>query len=367
MTRWIAGAAMALLLAACGGSDEQATTDDPPALTALAVLEVPASAVAYDAGTLVLARSGEVTLWNASEPRAPRQVGRIEGQLSVGSITAVDQFGALALAGNVLALARLPACIGTCPPVVSRVELYDVARPEQPRLLAVIERPASALHLRDGRLYVLGPSDDLLAGSSAGALAIFDIATPAAPVLRSSTQVANAVTLEQRGDRLYLPFAEFAGSGSGLQVVDVADPAAPRVLATVGTPFSQAGAADAAADAGHAYWVNGSGSVRRFDLGTQVEGAPVLLDSPVSGAASDGTRLYLTGPAGIAVFGSPATDFVFETLVATPQPAASVSLFGDVGVVITEAVDVCTRPDPLAGASCARVAEPKVVLFKTPG
>lgn len=364
MKRWFACAAAALLLAACGGSGDE--VQDVPSLTALSVIPVEATATAYDGGTLVLASVGAVTLWNASDLRQPRSVGRIEGTFTSGASTISDQFTALALGSQVLAVSRIAGCLGQCQPNEGRVELYEVSRPEQPRQLAVIERGVYQMRIDAGRLYLLGRGD-LLSGSNAGTLTIVDIATPSAPVILSTTVVANAMSMDKRGDRLYLPFAEYAGSGSGMQVLDVSDPVAPRVVATVGTPYSQGGEAAVATDGSQVYWVNGGNRVRWLDLQSLAEAGEILLDAPVSGVASDGSRLYLTGPAGIAVFDSPATRFAFSTLVATPQPAASVSLFGELGVVVTEVVEVCTTTDPLTSSSCTRVASPQVVLFKAPG
>lgn len=355
MKRWIVCAAAALVLAACGGSGDP--VEEVPPLTALAVLDVPATAVAYEAGTLVLARTGEVTLWTTADLRAPKQVGRIEGTFALGDNTQMDQFTSLALAGKVLAVSRVPGCVGTCQPAEGQVELYDVSQPEQPRRLSTIAGAVFQLRIDAGRLYLLRKGD-LLSGSSAGTLTIVDIGTPAAPVTLSTTVVANARTMDQRGDRLYLPFAEYAGSGSGLQVLDVADAAAPRVLSTVDRPFTEAGAADAAVDASQAYWVNGGTSVRRFDTAAAVERTPIVLPDAAHGVASDGQRLYVAGAAGVSVFDAAAAPSS-AVVVATPHAAASVDLFGPVGVIVTQAVTSCVSP-----ADCT--VEPKVVLFATP-
>ena len=119
----------------------------------------------------------------------------------------------------------------------SGVYLFDVSDPAAPveQSVYVTEQPAQSVVLGDGdRAYVVY--------ARSGDLEILDLADPAAPRLAGSYRPARSGGRLQRvaveGFTLVVPVGE-----DGIEVVDVSDPAAPALAAAQDTPGNAQGAA----------------------------------------------------------------------------------------------------------------------------
>ncbi len=119
----------------------------------------------------------------------------------------------------------------------SGVHLFDLSDPEAPvkQGVYVTEQPAQSVVLGDrGRAYVVY--------ARTGRLEILDVADPAAPRLAGSYQPARSSGRFQRVAverfTLVVPVGE-----DGIEVVDVSDPAAPTLAAAHDTPGNAQGAA----------------------------------------------------------------------------------------------------------------------------
>lgn len=282
---------------------------------------------------LTLALAIALTLWVVPHPAGAQS----------SPLTVVGQIGGVT---DAVAVAPPHAFIGVGP----RVVVLDVRDPTRP--VAIAESPVLPgivvdvglydhhviAHLRSPRL---GP----------GRLAVIDIAKPELPLWIATVAVAYNHRLTVAGSRAYL-----AGAGSGLQVVDLTDPRAPRVLtpdpALVGSEIAVAG------DVG----VLGGADLRVLDLADP--SAPTIAGSlpgvAARAVAVAGGRAYLVGrDLTIIDIGDPARPRRLATAdFGLPRDAADVAVAGDTVYVGLSRYDIDYAPDGLGRVLVVDAADP---------
>lgn len=282
---------------------------------------------------IALALTLALALWAIPHPAAAQS----------SPLTVVGQVGGVT---DAVAVAPPYAFIGVGPRVVV-LDVRDPARPEaiaeSPVLPGIVvdvgmqDRYVIA-HLRSRRL---GP----------GRLAVIDIAKPELPLWIATVAVAYNHRLTVAGSRAYL-----TGAGTGLQVVDLTDPRAPRVLAPdptlVGSEIAVAGSVG----------VLGGAGLRVLDLADPL--APTLAgslpDVDARAVAVAGGRAYLVGrDLTIVDIGDPtrprrlaAADF------GLPRDAADVAVAGDMVYVGLSRYDVDYAPDGFGRLLVVDAADP---------
>jgi hypothetical protein len=271
-----------------------ADVSNPAAPRALGVASPPfyAERVAVSGTFAVLTGNGlGLTVVDVSDPRAPRvlssMAGTMKGVAMVGQyayvivvvpgnpartdLMVVDlrQPAAPVIAGRVtVATASELRVVGSIAFLAARaagVQLVDVANPAAPTILGTIDTPDTAkavavsgnyAFVADGSA-VLGIDLNLTPPAIVGSLAmtasalavegtrlyvldglqmkIVDVANPAAPVLRSTSNAFAAQGVAAAGSFAFLASAEVdpAVNKGGLYVLDVSVPTTPRVLANI--------------------------------------------------------------------------------------------------------------------------------------
>jgi hypothetical protein len=129
-----------------------------------------------------------------------------ERPAEIGSVRTLGFAASVALAGRWLFVAD----------TVGGLVAIDVGRPAAPALVATAGTSGRAHHLAVAGAVAFVVSDT-------GYLTVFDVARPAAPETIARVWL-NAVSVAVAGDYAYV------GTGEGLAVLDVRDPAAPKVL-----------------------------------------------------------------------------------------------------------------------------------------
>lgn len=268
---------------------------------------------------------------SASRPPAAVAASAQPAALALSAIR--DQLGgvtrAVAVSGHV-------AFVGVGPRVVA-VDLTDPAAPSPLGRSEVLPGVVVGIALADGRAYV--------AAEAAGGLRVFDVRDPSdIRALGSLEGIGDARRVAVVGDRAYV------GAGaSGLVIVDVADPAAPRVLGTLG-PMAWAAGVQVVGDTAYVTqserWEvpNGPGSA---SINTKGDGTVALVDvadpahprlratvpasAPAPATTSTavtvvvGSRLYIASAFGLVPIGAPDDDALRVYDVADPDRPLAVA------------------------------------------
>jgi hypothetical protein len=214
--------------------------------------------------------------------------------------------------------------------VEDRLTVLDVADPASPRVLGTLDQPrGSQVHIQADHAFLLG----------GGHLEVIDLTSPEAPVPIAGLDVTGEhggtpSTLALHGDRAYIT-GWYRFHGTYLIVVDIADPAAPRVLEyrdQFGNPQWMIATEDRLHIAWHAE--NLSAGITVLDISEDGElavRARVALPLGVpTGLALDGSRLYVTlDTEGLQVFD-------IDPVAATLRPAGQ---WETVGTVTHLAID----------------------------
>lgn len=194
------------------------------------------------------------------------------------------------------------------------VRVIDVADPLRP----VVGEPTPVLETGAKDLAFAGPDARPIALDAWGKLYVLDVADPApVRVLATAATSRRATGVAVRGDRAYVAY-----DGEGLDVLDVADPAAPRRLGAAGLAgLSTHGVAVAGTTA---YVAAGEAGVAIVDVADP--SAPALravLDTAglATQVAAEGTWLYVAD-------GGPELVVVDAGDPVRPRPVATVTLEG---------------------------------------
>src|SRR6185295_7233665 len=158
-------------------------------------------------------------------------------------IVDLRQPAAPVIAGRVtVASAGEPRVVGSIafiPAGTGGVQLVNVANPAAPAILGMIDTPGTAkgVALSGNHAFVAAGSAVVVEGTRLYVLdglqlRIVDVANPAAPVLRSTTNAFAAHGVAAAGSFAFLasPDVKPAVNQGGLYVLDVSNPTAPRVL-----------------------------------------------------------------------------------------------------------------------------------------
>src|SRR4029079_15338296 len=139
---------------------------------------------------------------DVSNPAAPRIVGALD---TPGTAQAVD------VAGNTAYVAD-----------DTSVQVVDVTDRTRPVAVGSVPPPATAVAVASSRLYVIGGLQ----------LKIVDVTTPAAPVVRSATTAYGGQAVQVIGTSAFLatPAINHFDTTGGIYMLDVANPAAPRLV-----------------------------------------------------------------------------------------------------------------------------------------
>ncbi|WP_158219733.1 LVIVD repeat-containing protein [Ideonella sp. A 288] len=347
MTRSFLIAALCVVLAACGGSD---TPPEPPSLEVVGRLSVPGGRVHGLAlsGPLVHVAAGfdGLLVVDVADLSLPRIVGGVPPKEPFA--TASDNVVAVAVDGRLAVLAVAPGCVGTCQ-LSLELRVFDLSIPTSPKLLSTLPEGTRSIALSGQRLYAVRDAFgfDANGSSSFGRLDVIDLADPARPRLLGAVAVAANGAIALQGQRLAIAFSGCAPAGSGAQVVDITDPLAPRVVASQGCGISVSGASTAALGDASLYVVHGDPSLDIHRLaGPGFEATRWSLANAAQGVDRLGTTLYVTQQAqGVAVFdlslplppNPPQAVLTPSQSVATRSPALAVRVADGVGVAVTDA------------------------------
>ncbi len=286
---------------------------DGPHLVSEIRLDPPVTNLTRD-GTRIYAAlaNGKIHVLDASEPRAPRPVGVIQGwtlghfmdvlAAGDGQVIAartegeVHVFRAAEAAGlSAPVTFYLPsqhcqfAVVGNTAYVSSNGLLVaDVSDPERPQ---IIGRAADAV----GSAIIQVSQGHVFTWDTRDGLGVFDVRDPAKPA-----QVAHLEVNQWRGGLAVRDRMAYVAAGDTLSVLDISDPAAPRPRGVASG--IDGGSYDIAASPTHVYLAM-SEVWRTVDV--RDPDAPRLVDTQslprvehISGVAVAGDRLYLTGRMG---------------------------------------------------------------------
>ncbi len=196
-----------------------------------------------------------------------------------------DQFG-----GAVYAVAHYDdyVVLGVGP----RILLLDVSQPGQPQVLGqtpVLPGIVDNITPAAGRVY---------AGLGKGGLAIVDLLEPAQPQLAGIYETGGFVSdIEVVGERAFVSSSPIwdgsTWTGSNLQILDIANPAAPALLASYDTPGWEMGVA---VSGDTAYVADGDGGVQVLDVSDPTspwEVGNYITPGPAMAVAVSDNRLYV--------------------------------------------------------------------------
>jgi hypothetical protein len=221
-------------------------------------------AIAYLASPEVDAGRGTGGLYaiDVSSPSAPRSLTNVFAGFDN---TGVALAGSLAVVtGNALGL-----------------RVLDAATPAAPRVLGTLPGTMSGVALGGRYAYVLL----VVAGNpSHTELAVVDLASPSTPTLRGRAVLGGGLGVTLAGTLAYV-----AAGDAGVQIVDVANPDAPRVVGTANTPGRARGIALVGT---HAYVADESALVV-VDVADRTRPAVrASLATPALAVAPDGNRVF---------------------------------------------------------------------------
>jgi hypothetical protein len=162
------------------------------------------------------------------------------------------------------------------------LKVVDTTNPRAPRVVASLPGTMKGVAMVGSYAYVI----QIVPGNPARSdLLVLDLRTPATPVVVGRLTVTAASDLQVVGTLAFVP-----ARAAGLQIVDVANPAAPRIVATIDTPSNATGVAVANGWA----WVADGNAVVAVDVRTPsrpVKGASFA--TTATSLTSAGSRLYV--------------------------------------------------------------------------
>jgi hypothetical protein len=108
------------------------------------------------------------------------------------------------------------------------IQVVDVTDRTRPVAVASVPTPATAVAVASSRLYVIGGLQ----------LKIVDVTTPTAPVVRSTTTAYGGQAVQVIGTSAFLatPAINHFDTTGGIYMLDVANPAAPRLVKQIIVP-----------------------------------------------------------------------------------------------------------------------------------
>ncbi len=246
------------------------------------------------------------------------------------------------------------------------LEVVDVSNPGAPSHAGKLADGDGGAELGNAsRVFVRGDHAYVAAGGSAGALQIVDVSNPGSPSHAGKLSLNDPMGVFVRGDYAYVAL----DSGDALAVVDVRNPAEPRLVST--HALAVGGARRAHVSGHHAYVTqldlvrDGFTQVARsalevvdvsdpanpssastvyhdMDLG-DTSGSGALLDSP-RGVAVRGGRAY------VAAFDSDALQVLDVSAATSPRAAGALAHDASAGVLLDGAAGLAVKGD------CAYVA-----------
>ena len=156
----------------------------------------------------VTAGAAGLQIIDISTPTAPRIVGVLD---TPGTAMSVD------VAGNTAYVADDTAVL-----------VVNVADRTRPAVVSTVVTPATALTVGGARVYAIGGLK----------LKVIDVATPSAPVIRSTTTAYGAQAVQVIGTSAFLatPGLNHFDTSGGVYLLDVANPAAPRLVKQIIVP-----------------------------------------------------------------------------------------------------------------------------------
>lgn len=252
-----------------------------------------------------------VRIFDTTDLQNPQQVGAI----SPFSVTpdAADNVTAIAASGTLAVVSVFPGCVGFCfvdPASAGELRVYDISVPASPRQIAIIPKGAAALALQGNRLIALDGTTSLISMNWAAppqtTLRVIDLAVPAAPRLLTTASVDLARGLALNGNRVFLGFAAREGNQPGVQAVDISPSGQVTIVATNGVPSADAGASALAEASGVLYAATGLPEFRIYPLDGLKDPIPktVALAKAARGIAASAGKLYVTQEEnGVSVFG----------------------------------------------------------------
>lgn len=347
MPRPLLIAALCAVLVACGGNDPP---PEPPSLEVVGRLDVPGGrvhGVAISGQTVHVAAGFDgLLVVDAADLSLPRVVGGVPPKEPFA--TALDNVLAVAVDGRQAVLAVAPGCVGTCQPSIE-LRVFDLTIPSSPKALSTVPDGTRSIAVGGQRLYAVRDAlgFDANGATTFGRLDVIDLADPARPRALVSVAVAAPGVLALSGQRLAIAFNGCSPAGSGAQVIDIADPLAPRVVASQGCGSSVSGASTAVLGDAALYAVHGDASldIHRLDA-PDFTATRWTLPAAARGVDRQGGTLYVTQQAqGVAVFdlaqplppNPPQSALTPLRSVATRSAAVAVRVSGGVGVAVTDA------------------------------
>jgi hypothetical protein len=209
-----------------------------------AMLDGPADLVVV--GSRLYVAGAGLQIFDLADPAAPQLLGGID--LPPGD--------AFAVSGDHVYLVRGDDLL-----------VVEVTDPTSPQLVGSVDTGCSTTDLAVLGHHVLVISDD----AGCGGLQVFDVTDPNSPLPVGSLELWPAVAITASGDHAYV-----AGVVEGafsdelvLQVVDLADPTAPQLLADVrstGTPWGSLRVEAIAATAGFVFVASGDDGLQSYDV-----------------------------------------------------------------------------------------------------
>lgn len=300
-------AVLCLLQACGGGSSTEAGDPAPPAHRLAAALPMPDGAQAVVSGDLLLVAAGTegLQVFDAARPDQPRLLSTVKDPSIAGEVSRTT---AVAASGSWVVANVYPGCLGSCladPDDRGEIRVYDLTAPATPRLLGRLPG-AGAMALVERRLLALRPALSFGPGPvDTARLDVIDLTDPAQPRTLGSVPVAREGGLQPFGARVAIGLGGAQDSATGVQVVDLANPAVPRVVGTYqSAPVSSAGPAPAVV--GQRLFV-GAADPAVTAIGwsdTTGFGTPqrALLAQPTRALSAVDTTLYAAQGRGVAVF-----------------------------------------------------------------
>jgi hypothetical protein len=230
------------------------------------------------------------------------------------------------------------------------LKVVDVANPSVPRVVASLAGTMRGVAMAGSYAYVI----QVIAGNPARTdLVVLDLRTPATPRVAGRVTVAATTEIRVVGTTAYLP-----ARAAGLQIVDVANPAAPRIVATLDTPSNAAGVAVANGRA----WVADGNAVISVDVRTPsrpVKGASLATTATTLAVA--GTRLYVLDGLRLKVIDvtNPAAPVLRSTSDA--YGAQGVAVIGNTAYLASPDVNAATKRGGLYTIDVTTPTAPRMI------
>lgn len=222
---------------------------NPALITRLALSSEPLSLDLAD-GLLYVGTTGDLSIFSLGTPTFP---------LLIGSYPASGQIREVVVANRT----------AYCAAHGAGFLVIDVSNPSAPALAARVPNDSSAaaldLALDGNRAYVATDYE----------LKIFDVSNPAAPKLLGKRNLGVGFFSYRDAVAYSAGYVFLHGFGSYFQVVDVRNPADPRIVKSALFPGSVSSGADLLADGNRLFVADGTGGLRIFDIADPAAPQPI--------------------------------------------------------------------------------------------